>query len=208
MGFREAAGYASFVLTLLAGILYVGCIVRRKVMPVRTTWVIWAFGSVLLALNYNKVGAQETGWMAWAFAAEYIAVAVLSIWYGKGWEVMWTQEMIEDLFCAAGTLGCALLFAKGDAHWSLYALMAIDGFGSYRIYREVRKDPTSEPWTPWIFTLLGCLADLVAVDWYHPTFAIAAYPVYMLAINGFIVLAFRPKPKTNARTVVQARHFS
>lgn len=180
-------GIAAGMVGLAANPVYVADIVHGATRPSRLTWWILAVLHILLAASYYASGARETVWLPAAYAISFFIVALLSIKYGEaGWRG-------TDTACLIGACGCAVFWwVSGSAQLALFLTICVDFFGILPTVEKAYRRPETENRTAWLMATLAALLNVSAVrSW---TLAIAAYPLYVLAVNALITLfIMRPR---------------
>lgn len=186
-GFLALFAFIPYILSILGRDLFLRPVAIRT-RPSRTTWFIWTFVGVMLAASYYESGATYTLWVPVALVIGPFITAVLSIWYGEGgWRPL-------DIVCFSGAaLSGVLWWWFESPEIALYMNITMDFFGIVPTIKKSYFEPQHEDTLAWTITLLGGIANIAAVSWFDTSFAVAAYPLYMLFIDSVIVaLLYRP----------------
>ncbi len=183
---RTTVGIASGVILFGANIIYFIAILKGTTRPNRATWFMLATVSLVIAASYRDLGAGPTLFAAIGAAAGTIAVAILAIWYGTG-----GNSCFDRICIFAGALSLLIYFLSVDPLLTLIASLAIDAASITPTIKHAVEAPEEEDLLAWNLTLLGDVLAVVAINTW--TVEIALYPLYMVALNGFIVLLlYRP----------------
>jgi hypothetical protein len=179
-------GVAGGVLGIIDYLLYARSILRGKTRPNAATWVGTGAVWFVALISYFLVGARDTLWFVAASTAGSFLVALLSLRYGVKWQKF-------DFACLTGAVGVgALGFLTESPLNALYAAMVVDSFALLPTIAKTWKHPDWEEGFPWIVTVAASALTVIAValPWEAE---IAAYPVYLLIMNGVILaLIYRP----------------
>ena len=205
------AGLLAAVFGLVAGVDYIFRIFGRTIFgwrktapthPRAATWLVWAVMGLILASAYSSSGARETAWSAWAMAVEFVVVAVLAIIYDSRtrrlkpvglWSYAIKDIDATEWKCMGGAAVAGILWlASGEPLLALFGSYAVDLFAALPTLRQAFRRPLEEPTSAWLLTVVGNGFNLLAVPEWRlaslDSFAIWSYPVYMLAINGLILI--------------------
>ena len=191
--FRNIAGIAAGVLSLLVFVPYVRAVLRGEAKPARSTWIIWSFVTLLLLTSYYEVGGGAANWISLADFLAAAAISILSIKYGLGG---WSRL---DKICFAGC-GLAVLvwYATGSALIALCATVFIDALGATATIVKTYHHPEHESALAWGIAFCGNSINLFAIGIWDVTHIL--YPLYMVLMSGTILaLTRRMVQKTNAR---------
>ena len=188
---RELAGIIAGVLALSACPIYVRSILRGETRPDRATWWILFFGSVILAGSYWAAGARDTIWIPLAYCACYLVAAVLSVFYGAGRP----QLTHFDKVCLAGALASAAIWwFTQNPIIALTLQMVIEMFGLIPTMEKTYREPGTESRAAWGLATFASVINLIAIgSW---TYAIAAYPIFVVATNAPILWLALRRPST------------
>lgn len=174
-------GVAAGVLGIVDYLLYARSILRGKTKPNAATWIgtsaVWIVG----LLSYFLVGARDTLWFVASSTFGSMLVAGLSLRYGVRWQR-------SDYVCLAGAaVAGALGLATESPMIALYAAMVVDFLAIFPTVAKTWRHPDWEELFPWIVTCIGGVFTVaaVALPW---TVEIAAYPLYLLAMNSIVLL--------------------
>ncbi|MEK7478584.1 MAG: hypothetical protein AAB626_01510 [Patescibacteria group bacterium] len=175
------AGKVAGIISLVAIVPYVLAILRGETKPNRATWWIWLVVGLMCVASYHSSGANHTIWVPVSYVIGPFTVAILSIKYGEGG---WTPF---DRWCLLGAgMSIVLWWVFNSPLIALLINLFIDLMGSLPTIRKAYHKPESEDRTTWILFCAGNTANLFAVERW--TFAIAVYPIYMLAGSGLITI--------------------
>jgi hypothetical protein len=183
---RTIVGMSSGVILCGANILYLIAIIKGTTRPNRATWLMFATVSLVIAASYRDLGAGPTLYAAIGAAAGTMAVAALAIWYGTG-----GNSTLDRICILAGGLSLLIYFLSSNSLLTLIASLAIDAAAVTPTIKHAIEAPDEEDLLAWNLTLLGDILAGIAINAW--TVEIALYPLYMVAINGLVVLLlYRP----------------
>lgn len=187
MAYSAFWGLLATVLSGVAIILYTRSMMKGGgSRPSRMTWFILAALSSISAWSYFHLGATYTFGAALMAAVGSITVAVLSLKYGHGgWQT------IDKLTLAGVAITALIWWLTGSAFAALASALAIDFLALVPTIAKLWRWPKLEEATPWFVIVAGNICNVLALDvtrmaeW---TIELAIYPLYMVLVNGFVLL--------------------
>jgi len=180
--FKAMLGLLAGFIGLVAYVVYFVSIIRGKSKPNRTTWGIWAFMGLILALSYHFSGAGNTIWLPYMEFVGPFLVALLAIKYGEG-----GLEDKTDLWCMAGAAFSIVLWVIFDSpEIALFTNLAIDTFAIIPTIKKSYLRPEGEDFSGWFGTAIADTVNMFALEKF--TFAVVIYPVYML-VSDYIIIS-------------------
>jgi hypothetical protein len=183
---RTVVGIGSGVILCGANILYFIAVIKGTTRPNRATWFMLATVSLVIAASYRDLGAGPTLYAAFGAAAGTIAVAILAIWFGTG-----GNSGFDRICILAGGLSLLIYFLSSNSLLTLIASLAIDAAAITPTIKHAIEAPEEEDLLAWNLTLFGDVLAVIAINVW--TMDIALYPLYMVVINGLVVLfLYRP----------------
>jgi hypothetical protein len=186
---KVVLGLAAGIIAFLAYVVYIISILRGGSKPNRTTWWIWAFMGLVLALSYQFSGAENTIWVPYVEFLGPFAIALLSIKYGEGGPAEKT-----DLFCLLGAIFSVILWLIfKNPVVALVTNLAIDSFAIIPTIKKSYLRPEGEDFWAWFGTGVADSLNFFAVEKF--TFAILIYPIYMLLSDLIIIFILLLKKK-------------
>jgi hypothetical protein len=184
-------GVAGGVLGFVDYLIYARSVLRGKTRPNAATWIGTSAVWFVALISYSLVGARDTLWFVIASTAGSFVVAVLTTRYGVRWQR-------SDFVCLIGAAGVGVLgFLTESPLDALCAAMAVDFLALLPTMAKTWKHPDWEEPIPWIVTVVASALTVMAValPW---ELEIAAYPVYLLVMNGVVLaLIYRPKVRVS-----------
>ncbi|MSU55821.1 MAG: hypothetical protein EXS51_00715 [Candidatus Taylorbacteria bacterium] len=189
----ELIGMSAGILSFAAYVLYFFSTFRGETKPNRATWWILTLVGSLIAASYYASGARDTIWVAVSYVLGPAIIAVLSLRYGEGtWERL-------DKICLAGALAGAVIWYLSDsAITALTINILMDFLGLIPTIKKSYLRPEGEDRAAWMLESLAGICNLFAISVW--TFAIAFYPLYLLAMNATItLLLLRPRRARTAQ---------
>jgi len=179
-GILATIDLAVYILAIFGLTYYIGKL-RKRTVPNRVSWMIWAGIGWIVVFSYHETGATDTIWFPIVYAVGFTVIALLSIRYGEG-GFNWM-----DGVCLTGAL------VAGFGWWwfrspeiALVASLGIETFAAIPTIAKSWKDPSRESKFAWTACFLASIANLLAVDPQSATFWIVFFPAYMLVLNGLI----------------------
>jgi hypothetical protein len=179
------AGFIAFG----AYLIYIISILRHRSKPNRSTWWIWSFMGLVLAISYESSGASNTIWVPYVEFLGPFLIALLSIWYGEG-----SLKNKTDLYCLIGAvLSVILWIIFNNPVVALVTNLLVDSFAIIPTIKKSYLRPEGEDFWAWFGTGVADSLNLFAVEKF--SFAILLYPIYMLVSDLIIIviLLFRKK---------------
>lgn len=181
-------GIVAGIIAFFAYILYIVSIIKGESKPNRTTWFIWTFMGLVLALSYYFSGAKNTIWVPFVEFVGPLLIAILSIKYGEGGLTDKT-----DLVCLAGVFISLLLWIIFDSPIvALVINLIIDAFALIPTIKKSYLRPQGEDFWAWFGTGAADTINLFAIERF--TFGVVVYPVYML-ISDIIIITLLARGK-------------
>ncbi|MEX0309377.1 MAG: hypothetical protein AB3N17_03935 [Tateyamaria sp.] len=176
-------GVASAIISIYAYLPYLRDTLAGRTRPQRASWLIWSIlGSIALGSQIYE-GASASLWFAAIQVGGTIAVFTLSIWRGTGTFVNRADACVL-LAAAVGLVAWAL---TETAVYALAITITISLMGGTMTVIKAFHDPGSETLTTWLSSFFAAALAMAAVgtlDW-----VLLAYPLYLFALNGAIVIA-------------------
>ena len=169
-----------------ATVFYAVNIIKRKIVPTKATWIVWAILAALTAFSMFRAGAWNSQIVTVAVAD--MIVLFLAFAYGKRWE--WTKI---DLVCmAAAAISIVLWQWTGNPSWGIALNVGATAIGSVPILRAVWKDPGIERPLPWFLMVISSTCEIFALQtppW--DSWQASAQPItYLLIPLGIFLPAF------------------
>ncbi|WP_299298577.1 hypothetical protein [uncultured Tateyamaria sp.] len=177
------AGIASALLSCLAFLPYARDTLTGRTQPQRASWLIWSvLGSIALGSQVYE-GATTSLWFASIQVGGTILIFLLSIARGSGRFL----KPGDGWVLMAAAVGMALWMVTDTAIYALAITITISLLGGAVTIRKAYADPQSETMAMWMCSLVAATLAVVSVgrlDW-----VLLAYPLYLLVLNGGIVIA-------------------
>jgi len=174
--FGEIAG----IVGLTACPIYVHDILRGTSRPNRATWWIITLVGCVIAASYWESGGRATIWIALAYIFSPFVIAVLSIKYGDG---QW--QTLDRLCCLGAVISVGMWWITSSALAALSISIVVDLLGLLPTFVKAYSKPLTESKVAWGIATLASLINVLAIERWN--FAIAAYPLYLLATNGLMI---------------------
>jgi hypothetical protein len=174
--FGEIAG----IVGLTACPIYVHDILRGTARPNRATWWIITLVGCVIAASYWESGGRATIWIALAYIFSPFVIAVLSIKYGDG---QW--QTLDRLCCLGAVISVGMWWITSSALAALSISIVVDLLGLLPTFVKAYSKPLTESKVAWGIAALASFINILAIERWN--FAIAAYPLYLLATNGLMI---------------------
>lgn len=176
-------GILSALLSTFAYVPYIVDTLRGRTTPQRASWLIWSVLSGIALASQVFEGATDSLWFAGAQVAGTVCVCVLAfVFRGSGF-LNWRDCGVLAL--AAG--GLVAWYFTDTAIYALAITISISLAGGMVTVTKAYRDPDSETMTTWLFSGIASFLALLAVG--TVDLVIMAYPLYLLTLNGMIVIA-------------------
>ncbi len=186
-GLTSIFGIAAGIFSFSAYLFYIVAILRGTTKPSRSTWFIWAFIGIILAVSYRASGAEDTIWVAVSEAIAPTVIALLAIKYGVG-----GTDKIDIIAFAGSLFSLVLWWVFGSPIIALVTNLAIDFFAALPTIKKTWCNPHEEDRFAWTLTQTGNLLNLFAID--KLIFGVLVYPIYTFIIDGVITgILYRKK---------------
>ncbi len=176
-------GLAAGAISALAYLPYVYATLTGRCRPQRASWLIWlVLGSVAL-FGQIVEGAGASLWFAAIQVAGAALVVLLSVRHGAGGFLSRGDRIV----LALSALGLLTYFFTETAAYALAITISISSLGGMATVVKAFHFPNSETVSTWAANAGASLCALLAVG--APDALLLAYPLYMLVMNGAVVLA-------------------
>ena len=176
MTFQGDIGLLAGMIGFLGFVPYIIGTLNGSTRPDKATWIIWAAMGFIIAASYFSAGARESAWLPIAYAFGILAVAALSLKYGKkGWTRL-------DLVCMVGAgIGLLAWWLTNEPLFALYLTILVDALGFIPTLEKAYHEPGSEDRLAWTIFLIADLLNIFAIsEW---TIPMISYPVYVFAFT-------------------------
>lgn len=177
----------SGLLLIAAAVPYMVNVVRRKTKPRLVSWFTWTVLSILACAASFAEGQIPSGVLMFAAILETGIVLVLGFKYGS--------RDVEpfDIYCLLGAgAGLGLWVALDAPAVAMLVMVAIDLVGSLPTFRHAWKKPHEETGITYALCgLSGSITLLLVNGW---TITGVAYPIYIILVNGGILLFILSSP--------------
>ncbi|MBA4749849.1 MAG: hypothetical protein H2057_04420 [Alphaproteobacteria bacterium] len=174
--FTQLAGIISF----LGFIPYLIGILKKRVIPSFTTWLVWSIIGMILLVSYIKTTPHLTAsvWVPLSYALGPCVICILSL--KSGLERLGKMDFV----CLAIALASLVLsFIIHNFYISLFLGIFADLLGAWPTVVKSYKDPGSEDLTAWLFFLTGNVLNASFIEYNLSSI----YPLYLLGISLIIV---------------------
>ena len=177
------AGLMSALLGLIAFVPYALNTLRGRTHPQRASWLIWSvLGSIALASQIAE-GATDSLWFAAIKVGGTLVIFGLAVFGGRGAFVKRSEAWI----LVAAAIGIVLWFQTKTPAYALAISISISLLGGVATIRQAYHTPHTENMFMWATSFFASGLAIVAVG--RLDVMLLAYPVYLLVLNGGIVLA-------------------
>ncbi len=176
-------GILSAVLSTIAFLPYIRDTIRGRTQPQRASWLIWSVLSVIALGSQIYEGATDSLWFASVQVAATLIIFVLSLRHGKG--VLMTRKDAAVLVLASG--GLVAWYFMETAIYALAITISISLLGGLVTICKSYRAPETETYATWALCFVASGFAILAVDGLN--WVLMAYPLYLLTLNGAIVVA-------------------
>lgn len=176
-------GALSALLSTCAYLPYIRDTLACRTQPQRASWLIWSVLGCIAVCSQWYEGASHSLWFALAQVGGTMCVFALSITCGVGGFLSRRDRFV--LLIAA--LGLLAWYMTDTSIYALIITISISLTGGAVTVIKAYRAPKSETLCTWLLSGLAAICAIAAVgqvDW-----VLLAYPLYLLALNGGIVLA-------------------
>lgn len=182
-------------LSLISGALLIGGyipyiydVIKKKTIPNRASWFIWALSTVTLLFGVRETGTSEAIWVPVADAVGCVIIFFLALPFGVGG---WAKTDRLSLIICIGSL--LIWWLTGDAFIALVANLIVYVSGYIPTIKKVWTKPHTESKTAWSLFFLGVLLNLCVVIFGKDTgLAVWLYPIVLVVTVGTLyVLLWR-----------------
>ena len=191
----QVAGYAVY----LRGML------RRRIAPNSTSWLLWAVGSTVSLVIYSRV-TQDPALLALPIACAVSSIAIVAI--AARLDRLRRPDRIDLCIGALDILVVGVWLIAGPA-WGYAALLLDIVITHLPILRSTRKNPEGEIALPWLTWTLAYLLMLIAALLRQEDRDAYMYPLVCAIVSGAVgALAARkrPNPDLQARLTPRRNH--
>jgi hypothetical protein len=173
-------GQIAGIIALTACPIYVHDILRGAARPNRATWWIITLVGCLIAASYWESGGRATIWIALTYIFGPFVIAVLSVKYGDS---QW--QALDRLCCLGALISVGMWWITDSVLAALSISIVVDLLGLLPTFVKAYSKPLTESKVAWGIAALASFINILAVERW--SFAIAAYPLYLLATNGLMI---------------------
>ena len=184
--FQSVFSLLGTIFTLLCFVPYIVTILQGKTKPNRATWWVWAINGTVLSLGNLAAGADYTMLPIVCSVAAQWCVALLSIKYGEGgWNPLDRRCLIAS--------GISFILWR-ILNYDLIAIvlpLLVDILAAIPTLKKSYISPETEDLLTYILYTIGGFFTVLAIQKWSlelSSFEIAITPIYILFINGLIVL--------------------
>jgi hypothetical protein len=169
-------GELSMAISITGALPYAAQIVRGRVRPERTTWLIWSLILALAVWGYRATGASDSIWFIVGELVITVGIFALSLWRGMGG---WTRLDVSCLFIAGLSL---LVWQLADVPIiGVWGALTADAVALVPTLIKALQHPDSESAVTYACSSVAALFGILAVgEW---NLVLLFYPVYLLLAN-------------------------
>lgn len=176
-------GIMSGVLSTFAYLPYIIDTIARRTNPQRASWLIWSVLGSIAFFSQVFEGAGASLWFAGVQVSGTLIVFLLSIWLGVGGFLDRTDAFV----LGTAATGLVLWYFTDTAAYALAITIAISLLGGTVTVAKAFRNPDSETMSTWAISFTASLCAIAAIG--RPDWILLAYPLYLLTLNGSIVVA-------------------
>lgn len=169
------------LISLIGFVPYVIGILKGRVKPSLSTWIIWAVIGTILFVSYFKTSPDLNNsiWVPLSYAIGPIIICCLAFKYGdKGLNYF-------DFFCLFISFSSLIISYAVDIFYiSLFLSILADFLGAFPTIIKSYKDPESEDFSAWTIFLIGNTINIAFMkDLYDYS---SIYPAYLFVVSVII----------------------
>ena len=170
-------------------IMYARAILKGQAKPHRTTRLVILLSTILTTASLVAQNNTVAIWIAGVSTIQAFLIFVLSYKYGMGG---WAK--IDILCLVVALTGFIFWKTTNNPLLALYASILADFMGMIPTLVKTYKFPKSESWPFFGLDTLAAFFTLSAIQLW--TFEQYSYPLYLLLINGAMVLLILRRNKS------------
>lgn len=182
-------GGLSAFLIIISSVPYAwGIYTRRIKRPVISTWGIWTIVSGIFLYSSYDAGARiETTLLAPSVGfISSLTNFILTLKYGeRSWSKTETYCVIVCFITVSFIIALKMLSIEAALLGLIGACIA-DAMGLIPQIRKIRKDPSDEPWFPWVAFCIGSAINFKAVEIWEIKYYL--YPAFMTAGSAIVTI--------------------
>ncbi|HUD11546.1 MAG TPA: hypothetical protein VMS08_03975 [Candidatus Saccharimonadia bacterium] len=176
-------GIASVIVNASGYLPYIRGILRGHVRPQRITWGIWSILTTIAFVNQIVNGGGYSVLFFGSTVLLVVTVFVLSFRFGIGGRSKFDMAVLAAACC----LFVAWAATK-NTHITTVIAITIDGVAALPTVFKTFARPETEAYLQWIMAAISGLLSMLAIG-AHGAYILYAYPIYVIVMNGVIVLA-------------------
>lgn len=195
MSASQILGIVSGACLILGYFPYVYSVFKKKTVPNRASWLIWAFSTTVILFGVKETGTHEAIWVPVADAVGCTFIFLLSIFKGSGG---WSKtDRISMAICLASLL---VWWISGSAVTALIANLLIYVSGYIPTIQKAYVRPGSESLFAWGIFFAGVFLNLITVIIGNDSgWAVWVYPVTLVITVGTLCALLLRSLKTFRR---------
>lgn len=178
----------SIGIRLLSGGRYAWGLLNGKARPNPVTWFLWGLTAMIAFAAQMQDGVGVQALVTFVLGLSPLLIFVLAIIKNP----LSTHLTPFTLSCAAIALaGIVLWQVTNNAELAIWFSIIADAVAGFPTLVKAYFDPSSEYSQPYLLSIISMGILLLTIDTW--TFAVAAFPIYMLVSNIYL-LAFATLP--------------
>lgn len=168
---------------LLGGFSYLRAVITGKAQPYPLSWLLWGITPMITFAAEVSAGVGWRSAVTFALGLTPLLVFIVSMIKNPKWLKLDTLNVV----CLLASLGgIALWMATDNPLVAIVVAIIADTFSAVPTIRKTIKNPKSEYAPSYMLSVLSMVITMLTItEW---TFAVYAFPVYVLTINSFMVL--------------------
>lgn len=151
--------------------------------PQKASWLVWSVLSSISFFGQWAEGAGPSLWFAGVQVSGTLTIFLMSVFLGKG-PLLSRSDLVVLVFAGIGMLTWVL---TDNAAYALGISITISLTGGSATVAKAYRSPDSETSIKWIISFFASIFAISSVGALDPL--LLAYPVYLLILNGAIVIA-------------------
>lgn len=180
MNLAETLGLVSGIFLISGYIPYIYEVLKRKTVPNRASWFIWALSTTIILFGVHNTGTDEAIWVPVADSVGCSLIFLFSLFLGVGG---WAKT--DKIALAICVISLIVLFVTQNAFLALLMNLCIYVSGYVPTIKKVIKEPKSESLFAWSLFFVGVILNLLTVVIGSDTgIAVWLYPIVLVMTVG------------------------
>ena len=174
------------MISILFAVPYIRGVVKGSVKPNRVTWIMWSVAPLIAAFVEISEGV---GWPALpVFISGFIPLLVFTSSFTNQ-KAYWKLGPFDYACGAFSAMALLLWLVTSNPGIAIIFAIASDFIAGIPTIVKIWAMPGTENAYPFVAGLFNALTGIAAISVWE--FSAYAFPIYLAAINGMIIMAFQ-----------------